>query len=60
MRDSEKKKEQESDGSRGGARVPPYFYTKLRPEGPKKIFLSFMETAPTPPFLRVWMTGLNP
>ena len=36
-----------SGGFRGGARVacppPPYFSTKMRPEGPKKIFL---ETAP--------------
>ena len=39
----------------GGARVPHYFWTKLKPEGPKKIFL---ETAPPPPYLRVWMTGL--
>ena len=35
-----------SGGSRGGARGarPPYFQTKLRPEGPKKFF----ETAPPP------------
>ena len=35
-----------SGGSRGGARGarPPYFYTKMRPEGPKKNF----ETAPPP------------
>ena len=26
-----------SGGSRGGGR-PPYFWTKLKPEGPKKIF----------------------
>ena len=31
-------------GPGGGA--PPYFSTKMRPEGPKKIFL---ETAPPPP-----------
>ena len=44
-----------STGSRGGARGaghPPYFQTKLRPEGAKKFFF---EPAP-PPFLRVWMT----
>ena len=34
-------------------RAPPYFSTKMRPEGPKKIF---WETAPPPPHLRVWMT----
>ena len=50
-----------SGGSRGGARgtrppASPYFYAKLRPEGPKK---NFCETEP-PPFLRVWMTGLSP
>ena len=27
-----------SGGSRGGARVPPYFWTKMRPEGPKNFF----------------------
>ena len=36
------------EGPRGS--TPPYFWTKLRPEGPKKFFLE------TPPFLRVWMT----
>ena len=44
-----------SVGSRGGARgtwASPYFWTKLRPEGPKKFF---WETGP-PPYLRVWMT----
>ena len=52
-------------GSTGGARGPrpPYFQTRMRPEGPKKYFL---ETAPHPPpplpttYLRVWMTGLDP
>ena len=32
---------------------PPYFWTKLRPEGPKKIFFSDR----VPPYLRVWMTA---
>ena len=47
-----------SGGSRGGdrgtrgARGPPYFQTKLRPEGPIKFFL---ETAPA--YLRVCMTA---
>ena len=34
---------------------PPYFWTKLGPEAPKKIFL---ETTPLPPYFRVRMTGL--
>ena len=29
---------------------PPHFWTKLRPEGPKK-------RPPPPPYLRVWITG---
>ena len=40
---------QSSGGSRGGgrgARPPPNFWTKLRSEGPKKIF---WETGPPPP-----------
>ena len=37
-----------SDGSRWGARLPPYFWTKLRPEE------NFFQT--TPPYLRAWMT----
>ena len=53
-----------SGGSRGGARgaqAPPYFWTKLRPEDLKKIFV---ETAPPlsqglmtgpPPYLTVWI-----
>ena len=48
-----------SGGSRGGAGgtwASPYFWTKLRPEGPKKVF---WETAP-PPYLRVWMTPNPP
>ena len=36
---------------------PPYYLTRLRPKGPKKIIL---ETAPPPPYLRVWMTGPPP
>ena len=36
----------------GGLPPPPYFQTKLRPEGPKEISL---ETGP-PLFLKVWMT----
>ena len=49
---------QTSGGSRGGAggdRAPPYFYTKMRPEGAKKNF----ETGP-PTYLRLWMTGPPP
>ena len=40
------------EGPRGPA--PPYFWTKLRPEGPKKFGEG--ETGP-PPYLRVWMTA---
>ena len=36
-----------------GCPSPPYFSTKMRPEGPKK---SFLETGP-PTYLRVWMTA---
>ena len=36
---------------------PPYFWTKLRPDGPKKIFWR----RPPPPFYsRVWMTSPLP
>ena len=35
-----------------GPGSPPYFSTKMRPEGPKKCFL---ETAPPPPYLKVWI-----
>ena len=35
---------------------PPYFWTKLTPEGPKK---NFIKTG-TPPFSRMLMTGLPP
>ena len=43
-----------SGGSRGGARggCPPYFW---RPEGRKKFFFG---DRVSPPYLRVWMTGL--
>ena len=43
---------------RGLVGPPPYFLTKLRPEGRKKFFL---ETGSTPPplYLRIWMTGLH-
>ena len=47
-----------SGGSRGGARLPPYFWTKLRPE--ENFFPDH------PPYLRAWMTappvsqGLDP
>ena len=57
-----------SGGSRGGAQEarypsPPYFYAKLRPEGPKKIFLATgphliskgQDDRPHPPYLiHVW------
>jgi len=37
---------------------PPYFQTKVRPEGLKK---NFFETVPLPPpYLRVWMTAPLP
>ena len=42
-----------SGGSSGGP-GPPYFQTKLRPEGQKKI----LETPPN--YLRVWMTEAPP
>ena len=53
-----------SGGSRGGAGSPApprYFYTKLRPEGPKKIFwrpgipLVSGSGWPPPPHLNVWI-----
>ena len=52
-----------SGGFRGGARVacPPYFSTKMRPEGPKKIVLETalplsqgLDDRP-PPYLKVWI-----
>ena len=43
-----------SGGSRGGVRLPPYFWTKLRPEE------KFFQTTPPPPYLRAWMTTPPP
>ena len=49
-----------SGGSRRGARLPPYYWTKLRPEE------KFFPDHPPPPYLRAWMTspllsqGLDP
>ena len=48
---------------RGETPQSPYFQTKLRPEGPKKIvsetappfFLRVWMTAPPPPYLKVWI-----
>ena len=37
--------------------MPPYFYTKLRHEGPKKFF---WEISPLPADLRVWKTSPLP
>ena len=51
-----------SGGYRGGARLPPYFWTKLRPE--EKLFPD--HPPPPPLYLRAWMTspllslGLDP
>ena len=56
----------EAGGSRRGAqgaRAPPYFWTKLRPEGPKKMFLETTPPPPlcqglddrAPPYLKVWI-----
>ena len=41
-----------ADPGEGPGRPPPNFYTKLRPEGPKK----FWGVTGPPPYLRVWMT----
>ena len=41
-----------SGGARGARPPPPYFYTKMRPEGQKKLT--------GPPYLRVWMTAPPP
>ena len=41
-----------SGGSRGGVRLPPYFWTKLRPE--ENFFPD------PPPYLRAWMTAPPP
>ena len=49
-----------SGGYREGARgapSPPYFSTKMRPEGPTKIFFG---DRPPPAYLRVWMTAPPP
>ena len=40
-----------SGGSRRGARLPSYYWTKLRPEE------KFFPDHPPPPYLRVWMTS---
>ena len=40
-----------ADLGKGLGRPPPNFYTKLRPEGPKKFW-----GVTGPPYLRVWMT----
>ena len=48
---------------RGPGSPPPYFQTRMRPEGPKKYFLEtalHSPPAPTTTYLRVWMTGLDP
>ena len=47
---------QATGGGGGGSRALLYFWTKLRPEGPKK---NFSETVPSP-YLRVWMTAPPP
>ena len=41
----------------GGPPAPPYFSTKMRPEGRKK---KFFGARPPPPYLRVWMTDNPP
>ena len=38
-----------------GPSSPPYFWTKLRPKGPKKVCGGGDHL---PPYLRVWMTSL--
>ena len=53
-----------SGGSRGwaGGPVPPsYFLTKMRPEGPKKIFWETdpPDPPPPPPHLKVWIYHCN-
>ena len=40
----------------GGPGLPPYFSTKLRPEGPKNIF---SETG-APSYVKVWINGHPP
>ena len=43
-------------GEGPGEHAPPYFSTKMRPEGPKNCF--WRQSAP--PYLRVWMTDPPP
>ena len=72
-----RKKDKTGGGYRGGARgtrpppppTTPYFSTKMRPEGPKKIFLETGSSLlsqglddrppapplPPPPYLKVWI-----
>ena len=45
------------EGPGGPRQAAPYFWTKLRPEGVKNMFL---KTAPPSPYLRVWMTPSPP
>ena len=45
---------QQSRGGARGTRLTPYFWTKLRPQGPKKRLLR----PPPPLYLRVLMTAL--
>ena len=40
----------------GDPGLPPYFWTKMRPEGTEIVFLRLRP----PPYLRVWMTGPLP
>ena len=44
-----------SGGSRGGARVPPYFIPNWGSKGRKKFFWYYL-----PPFVRVWMSAPPP
>ena len=46
---------EEGPGGTPPSPPPPYFWTKLRPEQPKKFF---WETSPPSPYLKVWTTGL--
>ena len=53
---------QQSRGGARGTRLPPYFWTKLRPQGPKKRLLrpppsplsQGLDDRP-PPYLKVWI-----
>ena len=38
-----------------GPPPPPYFWTRLRPKGPKKNFLETAPPPPPPPCLKVWL-----